>query len=607
MYHCNSIHAYLNNSRVNFNLEIKLTIKQLDLYLENDFIRARGRIVKADLPLDVTTPLFLPNRSHLVDLLIMHIHTSHNHIGLSQTLSLNRQRCWTPKIRSRTKCLLLRCVVCQKLKGGTIKRPLPPPLPAERVKWVPPFTHVGVDHTGHFTIRDKRGDRVKAYICIFVCTITRAVHLKVVTSLSTSSFIMCLRRLAAAKGMPSLILSDNHQTFSSGKAFLLEMQQDPEVQEYLSSKNIKWKHQTPRSPRMGGHFEILVRTIKASLASAISKKLLTLEEFVTVVKEAENIVNSIPLTYQSDDSSDILLTPSQLAWGRDITLMPPLLQPGDPLDPDYDAKKTRTQYIALSSAFERFRKWWLSEYLLSFREKHYNKCADNPQHHLRVGQLVIVKHKNLHRIEWPLGVITAVYPDEGGVIRTAEVEECGRRSIRSVTFLVPLELDCHREEDVIRQSLCDEEEGAQEEHQDNELQADDINDDADITHHVIDLSTEARGQGSPTLADARDRVDPDDSSHREPTQHRTPGNSTESCSATSTTERCNAAAAEGDSITTSPNASPLSQPTAIESQPASSRESETEVEETSSNRRQPRRTVIRQRALMQELLEDDLI
>ena len=282
-----------------------------------------------------------------------------------------------------------------------------------------------------------------------MCTITRAVHLEVVTSLSTSSFIMCLRRLAATKGMPELILSDNHRTFISGEAVLLEMQQDPEVQECLSSKNIKWKHQTLRSPWMGGHFERLVCTIKASLASAISKKLLTLEEFQTVVKEAENIVNSRPLTYQRDSTRDIPLTPSQLAWRRDITLMPPLLQPGDPLDPDYDAKAPRTQYIALSSALERFRKRWLSEYLLSLRDKHYNKCADNPQHHLRVGQLVIVEHKNLHRIEWPLGVITAVYPNEGGVVRTAEVEECGRRSIRSVMFLVPLELDCHHEDDVI--------------------------------------------------------------------------------------------------------------------------------------------------------------
>ena len=88
---------------------------------------------------------------------------------------------------------------------------------------------------------------------------------------------------------------------------------------------------------MGGHFERLVRTIKASLATAISRKLLTLKEFTTVVTEAENIVKTRPLTYQSDESRDIPLTPSQLAWGRDLTLMPPLLHPGDPLDEDYDA------------------------------------------------------------------------------------------------------------------------------------------------------------------------------------------------------------------------------------------------------------------------------
>ena len=136
---------------------------------------------------------------------------------------------------------------------------------------------------------------------------------------------MCLRCLAASKGVPSIILSDNHRTFIAGETFLLEMQQDPAVQEHLSSNNIRWKHQTPRSPWMGGHFERLVQTIKASLATAISKKLLTLEEFTTIVKEAENIVNSRPLTYQSDNSKDIPLTPSQLAWGRDLTLMTPLL------------------------------------------------------------------------------------------------------------------------------------------------------------------------------------------------------------------------------------------------------------------------------------------
>ena len=286
---------------------------------------------------------------------------------------------------------------------------------------------------GEFLHQRHAGQKEQAYICLFVCATTRAVHLEVVENLTATSFVMCLRRLAAAKGMPTLILSDNHKMFIAGETFLLDLQQDPSVQECLSSKNVRWKHQTPRPPSMDGHFERLVRTIKASLATAISRKLLTLE--------AENIVNSRPLTYQSDETRDVPLSPSQLAWGRDLTLMPPLLQPGDPLDEDYDARATRAQYVLLSNALERFRKRWHNEYLLSLREKHYNRCAENPIHHLSVGKLVMVRHDNVHHIEWPLGVITAIYPDERGVIRTAEVEECGRRSLRPVLYLVPLELD----------------------------------------------------------------------------------------------------------------------------------------------------------------------
>ena len=72
-------------------------------------------------------------------------------------------------------------------------------------------------------------------------------------------------------------------------------------------------------------------------------------------------------------------------------------------------------------------------------------CAEDPTHHLSVGKLVMVRHENVHRIEWPLGVITTVYPDASGVIRTAEVEECGKRSHRPISYLVPLELDCRHD------------------------------------------------------------------------------------------------------------------------------------------------------------------
>ena len=399
---------------------------------------------------------------------------------------------------------------------------------------------------------------------------------------------MCLRCLAASKGVPSLILSDNHKTFIAGETFLLEMQQDPAVQDHLSATNIRWKHQTPKSPWMGGHFERLVRTIKASLATAISRKLLTLEE-------AKNIVNLRPLTYQSDNSRNIPLTPSQLAWGKDLTLMPPLLQSGDPLDEDYNAKTTRAQYVVLSNALERFRKRWHNEYLLSLREKHYNQCAKNPSHHLRVGQLVMVKHDNIHRIEWHLGVITTVYPDERGVIRAAEVEECGRRSLRPVTFLVPLELDCHQEDGEIRQRLRDD--------------YDRNDNDGNFSRSVDSISEAGRGggQGSPvTTAYAEERSIPHDASHSESAFHRTPGSSRESSPATGTNTRCNITT-EGDAGTPNTLSLPPSPTSSVDQQPYTSEGRGAGAGEPVIRSRQPRRAAQQQRDLMKSLLREDLL
>ena len=86
----------------------------------------------------------------------------------------------------------------------------------------------------------------------------------------------------------------------------------------------------------------------------------------------------------------------------------------------------------------------------------------------------MVRHDNVHRIKWPLGVITAVYPDASGVIRTAEVEECGKRSLRPISYLVPLELDCRHDDDAIR--LCPRDPQGNEENA-----ADDEEDDASVT------------------------------------------------------------------------------------------------------------------------------
>ena len=53
----------------------------------------------------------------------------------------------------------------------------------------------------------------------------------------------------------------------------------------------------------------------------------------------------------------------------------------------------------------------------------------------------MIRLDDMHRLEWPLGKTTRVFPDPDGVIQTVEVEEGGQRSTHSVAFIVPLELD----------------------------------------------------------------------------------------------------------------------------------------------------------------------
>ena len=133
--HCNSIYTHLTNPRISVNIDIKNTIKDLDLHLIDNVIRAKGRSINSELSLEAQTPLFLANRSRLVDLIVRHIHQKHNHCGLSQTLSVFRQSFWSPKIHSRLKSIILRCVTCRRQRARTIAKPPPPPLPAERVQW----------------------------------------------------------------------------------------------------------------------------------------------------------------------------------------------------------------------------------------------------------------------------------------------------------------------------------------------------------------------------------------------------------------------------------------------------------------------------------------
>ena len=133
--------------------------------------------------------------------------------------------------------------------------------------------------------------------------------------MTTDEFLLYLRRFIAQRGTPVQITSDNAKQFKAASSVLEKVWHgilhSNEVQSYVANKYIKWNFIIELAPWMGGFYERLVGQVKRSFRKAIGRKLLTLIQTQTLIKEIEAVVNSRPLVYVGDDlNSTVALTPS---------------------------------------------------------------------------------------------------------------------------------------------------------------------------------------------------------------------------------------------------------------------------------------------------------
>ena len=165
-------------------------VKQLRLYLDKDhLLRCGGRIYNAPVA-ELTKFLYLlPPKHPLTNMIIQDTHKKLHHGGAATTITALRQIYWIPTIRQHVRAQLRRCVTCAKTMGKPYQIPDPPPLPKVRVGNSRPFTVTGVDFTGTLYVKESNVEH-KAYIFLFTCASTRAIHLEIVTDLSTETFLL---------------------------------------------------------------------------------------------------------------------------------------------------------------------------------------------------------------------------------------------------------------------------------------------------------------------------------------------------------------------------------------------------------------------------------
>ena len=100
--------------------------------------------------------------------------------------------------------VIRQCVTCRKFSARP-KRQKMGNMPAIRTTPSHPFEKVGVDYAGPFLTKYgyvRKPTIVKSYVFVFVCLTIKAVHLELVSDLTTNAFISCLRRFISRRENP---------------------------------------------------------------------------------------------------------------------------------------------------------------------------------------------------------------------------------------------------------------------------------------------------------------------------------------------------------------------------------------------------------------------
>ena len=401
-------------------------------------LRVGGRLENARIPTCQKHPVLLPSCHYVTDLIIREVHRATLHAGIHGTLFAVRHRFWVLDGKDQVRRIVRRCNVCIRHRPTVVQSKMSD-LPAFRVQQSAVFSHVGVDYFGPISLKERKFRNrtiLKGYGCVFICMSTKAVHIEIVSDLTTEGFLAALRRFIGRRRVPSFIYSDNGTNFVGANNELKEIYQlhasEPfhrSVTAFAARRGISWRFNPPLSPHFGGIWEAAVKSCKHHLYRVVGKKLLTFEEFNTLIIEIESVLNSRPIGLTSTDPNDpAALTPAHFLIGRPLTMIP---------QSDFTAipENRLSIWRFITRARQDFWKRWHVEYLTELQKR--QKWTEG-KGEISLGSVVIEIDKDRPCSQWPLGVVVEVYPGNDGITRVVKIRTSSGEYVRNVTRLCPL-------------------------------------------------------------------------------------------------------------------------------------------------------------------------
>lgn len=399
-------------------------------------LRVGGRLQNSTLSFNQKHPMILPANHQITTNIIRNAHELLLHGPENLTLSYLRNKFHVIRASDRVRHLIQKCVMCIRYAKERNEQ-LMGSLPEDRVSTNRPFLNTGVDYAGPILTREKgRGKKVhKSYISLFICMATKAMHLEVVSELSSQAFLAAFRRFVNRRGYCQTLYSDNGTNFVGSKRILdlelrkAELQWKGELQPEFERMKTEWSFNPAAAPHFGGLWEAGVKSVKTQLVKTIGNKSLTFEELTTILVQIEGILNSRPMCSVSNDpNSYIALTPAHFILGEALVTPPePVL--------DSDAKTPVDRWIHLQTVRQQFWKSYVNDYLNRLqRRPKWLKTKTT----FNINDLVLVKESNMAPTVWPLAKIVNTHPGRDGVVRVVTLQNANGRIFQRPTVKLRL-------------------------------------------------------------------------------------------------------------------------------------------------------------------------
>ena len=186
---------------------------------------------------------------------------------------------------------------------------------------LPAFFYAAVDYAGpFFTVQGRGKRRQKRYLCLFICLSCRAVHLEIAFSMDTDSFLNAFYRMVNRRGLPEEVIPDKSTNLVGAERELrqfVEQLDKNKIMATTANRGVKWHFNPPHAPHFGGVFETMVKSAKKAIYVTLGSVEITDEELLSAFTDAESLMNSRPLTYQSANLKDsIPPTPNHFLYGQ---------------------------------------------------------------------------------------------------------------------------------------------------------------------------------------------------------------------------------------------------------------------------------------------------